>query len=158
MVGILYPGVHCLKPHAMIDGGPVSSCGSGEMNSGRVNFFLQHIRKAPKRPLTFETIDAFMCWVSRFDEEGNLVIIEHEAVLFDCGIHEQGKHLTAIPEVGPFDRDFSIHGSILRELLKISALQRDPDATKHIPSYPPVNEALIKLLGQRFDPQMGLFY
>jgi len=37
MVGILYPGVHCLKPHAMIDGGPVLSCGSGEMNSGRVN-------------------------------------------------------------------------------------------------------------------------
>ena len=67
-----------------------------------------------------------MCWVSRFGEEGNLVIIEHEAILFDCGIHKEGKHFMAIPEVGPFDRDFSIHDSNLREILKIPALQRDP--------------------------------
>ncbi len=135
MVGILYPGVHCLKPHAMIDGGPVSSCGSGEMNSGRVNFFLQHIRKAPKRPLTFETIDAFLCWVSRFGEESNFIVIKHEAILFDCGIHEEGKHLTAIPEVGPFDRDFSVHGSILRELLKIprfTAIPSRPNISRPI--------------------------
>ena len=46
--------------------------------------------------------------------------------LFDCGSHKEGKHFMAIPEVGPFDRDFSIHDSNLRELLKIPALQRDP--------------------------------
>jgi len=142
----------------------VGPCGAEEWVKGiragltiSRTLFLQHVRKAPKRPLTVETIDAFLCWVSRIGEEGNLVIIEHEAVLFDCRIHEQGKHLTAIPEVGPFDWDFSIHCSILRELRKIPALQRAPDATKHIPLYPPMEETLFKILGQRLDTQKVIF-
>ncbi len=114
---------------------------------------LQHVWKAPKRPLTVETIDAFLCWVSGFGEEGDFVVIEREAILVNGGIHKERKHLTAIPEVGPFDRDFSVHGANLCELLKIPALQRDPDAIKHVPLYPPMMENLFKLLGREFEMQ-----